>query len=125
VVNETQPLSGNDSQYSGIWYPSFTYNLNEMFINEQKYKAIAGFSTIILNIDIQETLFYIKNTQSPIAKKAEVIFRTLLFAFLCLELCAMTFLLCKLVFIPAVRAIYHVIMKRWNASKVQPFDDSC
>jgi hypothetical protein len=120
VVNETQPLSGSDSQYSGIWYPTFTYNLDDMFVKQEAYISLAIVSSLTLQIEIQETSVYIKNTQAPIAKRAEVIFRTLLFAFLCLEICAMTFLICKLVMIPLVCAIYQWTTQRLNARKVQP-----
>ncbi|UJR17028.1 hypothetical protein I4U23_003926 [Adineta vaga] len=100
VINETEPLSGDTSEFEALWYPTFTYSLHEMFITNEYYVKTANRSTTTLTIDISETSYYIKNAQSPIAKQAEIIFRTLLFAFLCLEICAMTFLICKLLIAP-------------------------
>ncbi|CAF3115372.1 unnamed protein product [Rotaria sp. Silwood2] len=105
VINETEPLSGSDSEFEGIWYPTFTYSLNEMFITTDTYVMSANSTSTTLTIDISETSYYIKNVQSPIAKQSEVIFRTLLFSFLCLEICAMIFLICKLLLIPIYRKV--------------------
>ncbi|CAF1380842.1 unnamed protein product [Rotaria sordida] len=105
VVNETEPLSGSDSEFGGIWYPTFTYSLNEMFITADTYAMSTNLTSTTLTIDISETSYYIKNVQSPIAKQPEIIFRTLLFSFLCLEICAMTFLICKLLLIPIYRKV--------------------
>jgi hypothetical protein len=100
VVNETEPLHSSDSEYSGLWYAAFAHTPDEMFIGRDAYAFSANLSSTTLIIDITQTSHYIKNTQSPIAKQAEVVFRTLLFAFLCLELCAMAFLIFKLVLAP-------------------------
>ncbi|CAF4949856.1 unnamed protein product [Rotaria sp. Silwood1] len=119
VVNETEPLSGSDSEFEGIWYPTFTYSLNEMFITADTYAMSANLTSTTLTIDISETSYYIKNVQSPIAKQPEVIFRTLLFSFLCLELCAMVFIICKLLLIP----IYRTVVGRFfphSFNSVQP-----
>lgn len=77
-----------------------------MFISANSYATLANLTSTTLTIDISETSYYIKNTQSPIAKRPEIIFRTLLFAFLCLELCTMTFLIVKLLLIPLALKIY-------------------
>jgi len=106
VINETESLSDGDSEFGGLWYPTFTYSLTEMFMTEETYVSSANSTETTFIIDITETSYYIKNSQSPIAKQAEIIFRTLLFAFLCLELCAMAFLICKLLITPLVRRIY-------------------
>ena len=73
-----------------------------MFISADKYVTVANLTSTKVTIEMSETSYYIKNLQSPIAKESEVIFRTLLFSFLCLELCAIAFLICKLLIIPLV-----------------------
>lgn len=75
-------------------------------MTDETYVSSANLTSTTLTIDITETSYYIKNNQSPIAKQAEIIFRTLLFAFLCLELCAMAFLISKLLLIPLYNRIY-------------------
>ncbi len=77
-----------------------------MFITADSYVMSANLTSITLTIIISETSYYIKNTQSAIAKEPEIIFHTLLFAFLCLETCAMIFLICKLFLIPLFQQIY-------------------
>ena len=79
-----------------------------MFIDAARYVTSANLTSTTLTLAISETSYYIKNVQSPIAKKPEVIFRTLLFSFLCLEMCAMTFLIFKLIIVP----LYHKIQER-------------
>ena len=76
-----------------------------MFINSDDYVRASNQTQATLTIEISETSYYIKNVQSPIAKKPEVIFRTLLFTFLCLEVFAMTFLLIKLLLLPVYRKL--------------------
>lgn len=121
MVNETEPLyDDDDSEFGGIWYPTFTYSLSEMFISADSYARTANLSSTTVKIDITETSYYIKNTQSPIAKRPEIIFRTLLFAFLCLELCAMTFLIVKLLLIPLCLKIYALYKGRRPNSAIHP-----
>ncbi|CAF0719899.1 unnamed protein product [Adineta ricciae] len=106
VINETDPLFDSDPvQFSGIWYPTFTYSYSEMFMTAAQYATTINGTSTDITIATSETSYYIKNIQSPIAKQPEVIFRTLLFAFLCLELCAMAFILCKLLIIPLINRI--------------------
>ena len=81
-----------------------------MFVDADRYAASFNLSATTLSLSIGETSYYIKNVQSPIAKRPEVVFRTLLFSFLCLELCAMSFLIVKLIIVPVfqkVRTILH------------------
>jgi hypothetical protein len=119
VINETEPLSGTDSTYTSIWYPTFIYNIDDMFISGEQYIMSADEESTSITFEISETPYYIKNVQSPIAKKAEVIFRTLLFSFLCLEICAMTFLICKLILTPTCKLIYKLCDQKCM-SKVKP-----
>ena len=71
----------------------------------ETYATSVNLTSTTLTIQISETSYYIKNVQTPIAKQPEVIFRTLLFAFLCLEICAMTFLIVKLLLVPIYQKI--------------------
>jgi hypothetical protein len=112
VVNETEPLRGSESDYSGLWYASFSYTPTDMFMTRETYVLSTNGSSTTLMITISETSHYIKNVQSPIAKEAEVIFRTLLFDFSCLELCAVAFVVCKLVIIPLMQLLSRVTKKR-------------
>jgi len=105
-------LSVGDSEFEGIWYPTFMYDQNEMFITADSYVMSANLTSITLTIVITETSYYIKKIQSPIAKQPEIIFHTLLFAFLCLETCAMIFLICKLFLIPLFHTIYAFYYRR-------------
>ncbi|CAF1120920.1 unnamed protein product [Adineta ricciae] len=119
AVNQTEPLANGDSEFEGLWYPTFTYSLDEMFITNQYYVTSANRSSTTLTIDISETSYYIKNTQSPIAKQAEIMFRTLLFTFLCLEICATIFVICKLLLEP----IWHRLLARCvgqSENKIDP-----
>lgn len=90
-----------------------------MFITSDTYAISTNSTSTELIIDITETSYYIKNVQSPIAKKAEIIFRTLLFAFLCLELCAMTFIINKLLLIPICLKIVNRVRGR-SSNRVHP-----
>jgi hypothetical protein len=73
-----------------------------------------------LTISISETSYYIKNVQSPIAKQAEVIFRTLLFTILCLELAGLAFLIVKLLIIPLYKKIAECVCPN---TTVEPFEE--
>jgi len=77
-----------------------------MFITADNYVMSANLTSMTLTIVISETPYYIKNTQSPIAKEPEIIFHTLLFAFLCLEISGLIFLIFKLLLIPLFQQIY-------------------
>ncbi|CAF5208339.1 unnamed protein product [Rotaria magnacalcarata] len=58
-----------------------------------------------MTITISEASYYIKNTESPIAKQQEVIFHTFLFTIICLEISGLIFLIVKLMFIPIVKKV--------------------
>ena len=83
-----------------------------MFIDAARYVTSANLTSTTLTVVITEAAYYIKNVQSPIAKQPEVVFRTLLFSFLCLELCAMSFLIAKLFIVPAYYNIQHRCSRR-------------
>ena len=120
-MNETEPLGEGDSEFGGIWSPTFAFSMHEMFIDAARYSTTANLSSTTLTLTISETPFYIKNVQSPIAKKPEVMFRTLLFSFLCLEMFAMTFLVAKLIILPAFHKL-HELYSRRGKNVVRPAD---
>jgi hypothetical protein len=78
------------------------------------YVSSANLTSTTLTITIDETSYYIKNVQSPIAKQSEIIFRTLLFTILCLEISALIFLVIKLLVIPLCTKIYAISCGKRN-----------
>jgi len=90
-----------------------------MFITSDSYVMSANLTSMTLTIYITETSYYIKNVQSPIAKQPEIIFRTLLFAILCLEICALVFVICKLLLIPLYHKMYALYFRR-PINRVEP-----
>ena len=85
--------------------------MNELFVDAGGYLTLLDQLSTTLTLEISETSYYIKNVQSPIAKQPEVVFRTLLFSSLCLEICAMAFLIAKLIVVP----VFHEIRERYAA----------
>ncbi len=83
-------------------------------MNAENYAMSFNLSSTTLTVDISETPYFIKNVQSPIAKQTEVIFRTILFIIVCLELCGLLFVLCKLLVIP----FYHKLYARYFSHRV-------
>jgi hypothetical protein len=99
--------------------PTFAFSKHEMFIDAARYATSANLTSTTLTLVISETPYYIKNVQSPIAQKPEVLFRTLLFSFLCLEMCAMTFLIAKLLVLPVFHRLDELYSRR-GTSAVRP-----
>jgi hypothetical protein len=87
-----------------------------MFLTADNYVASANLTSMTLTINIAETSYYIKNVQSPIAKQAEIIFHTLLFAIVCLELSGLAFLIIKLLLVP----LYHKVADACRDKKIHP-----
>ena len=83
-----------------------------MFVGADRYVTFSNLSSTTITLSISETSYYIKNVQSPIAKRPEVVFRTLLFSFLCLELCAMSFLIVKLIVLPFLHKLHDLYSRR-------------
>ena len=80
-----------------------------MFVYAARYLTGSHLSRTTVRLMISEAPHYIKNVQSPIAKQPEVVFRTLLFSSLCLELCAMAFLIAKLIVLPVCHKIHAMV----------------
>ena len=99
VINETLPLVDDDSQYNGIYIPTFAFDTNSLFLPNEQYIQLNSTSTTF-TIEIRETPYYVKNVQRPIAKTSEIIFHNFLFTTVCLEIFGLGFLLFKLVIKP-------------------------
>jgi hypothetical protein len=112
VVNETKPLVGEESVFSGIYIPTFTVDINSLFVtNDQYVRSALALTT--LTFTTTETPYYVKNVQEPIARQLEIVFRNLLFTIVCLEIFGLVFLFYKLVFKP----IYRCITRKYRGHK--------
>jgi hypothetical protein len=107
VINETKPMEGEQSEFGGIYIPTFTADNNSLFISNHQYVRSSSVVTT-LTIVISETPYYVKNVQQPIVRQSEVVFRDLLFTVVCLEIFGLVFLSYKLLFKP----LYYLIMRK-------------
>ncbi|CAF0926360.1 unnamed protein product [Adineta steineri] len=99
VINETNAMIGEESNFDGIFIPTFVVDINSLFLTQDQY--VRSTSTLTtLTIVISETPYYVKNLQQPIAKRSEIIFHNILFTIVCLEIFGLLFLLYKLFFRP-------------------------
>jgi hypothetical protein len=95
VINETLPMNGGVSDYSGIYIPTFSVDLNSLFLTQDQY--VRSTSTLtILTVVVSETAYYVKNLQQPIAQRSEIIFHNLLFTTLLLGLFSLMIIMYKL-----------------------------
>ncbi len=83
-----------------------------MFISSNEYATSANLTSTELTIIISETSYYIKNRQLPIAKLREIIFHTLLFTVVCIEIFRLIILLFKLTFLPLLNFITRHFQKK-------------
>ena len=97
-------MIGEESDFSGIYIPTFTVDMNSLFLSNDQY-VLSKLTLTTLTIDISETPYYVKNLQQPIARQSEIIFHNLLFTVVCLEIFGLVFLLYKLAFKPIYRGI--------------------
>jgi hypothetical protein len=104
MINETKPMVGEESTFSGIYVPTFTVDNNSLFISIDQYVR-SSLTLTTLTIDITETPYYVKNLQEPIARQSEIIFRNLLFTIVCLEIFGLVFILYILAFKPLHRFV--------------------
>jgi hypothetical protein len=112
LINRTYPLSeGDKTQFNAFWLPFVSDTLDQMFVDENEYKYATSSSTI-LSIVINETPYYILNTQRPIADQDEVIFTDLLFTIVCLEIFGLGFLIFKLIITPLLKRVSHYCSQR-------------
>ena len=95
VINETISLTGEESDFGGIYIPTFTMDESSLFYTKDQYIQSTDQSTVVI-LQIHETPYYVKNVQEPIAKRSEIIFHNLLFITVCLEIFGLGFLVYKL-----------------------------
>ncbi|CAF1320968.1 unnamed protein product [Rotaria sordida] len=80
VINNTSPLvSGDDEVLSGIWIGSFLLNDYESFITNTEYLNQGAAMSTTLTLTITETLYYVLNEQSPIARLPEIVYHDFLY----------------------------------------------
>jgi hypothetical protein len=119
-------MVGEESDFGGIYIPTFTVDMNSLFISNDQYVGTA-LTLTTLTIMMIEIPYYIKNLQEPIARQSEIIFRNLLFTVVCLEIFGLVFLLYKLAFKP----LYYKIVrdklsdKEKNIGEQKPDTNDC
>ncbi|CAF3848829.1 unnamed protein product [Rotaria sordida] len=113
-INMTHGLSESDQTlYSGIWMPTFT----AVSLSDEAYYVEFGnylrymSSLTIIQVMLDERPFFIKNIEQPIVRTAELIFKSLLFTSLCIELFGFTFLIVKLFIVPLFRSLPYLWKK--------------
>ena len=104
VINQTLPMTGDQSDFAAVYIPTFNVDIHSLFLNDEQYIRLAMASTI-LTVIVNETPFYVKNTQQPIAKQSEIVFHNILFFIVCLELFGLFFLTYKLLLRPLVSKV--------------------
>jgi hypothetical protein len=123
IVNQTDPLSsGGLPTFSAIWSYSFSVDSDQLFTNESRYTFFYRTQTNI-SVTIGQNIFYISNLQQPIARQTEVIFHSLLFTIVVLEVFGLIFLVGKLLFIPMFRTILHRLHPEQSTTKDTPMED--
>ncbi|CAF4460258.1 unnamed protein product [Rotaria sp. Silwood2] len=113
-INMTYALSESDETlYSGLWMPTFTavsQSDEAYYVDFGNYLRYMSSLTVI-QIMLDERPFFIKNIQQPIVRTGELVFKVLLFTFLCIELFASGILIVKLLILPLLRRIVHLWKK--------------
>jgi hypothetical protein len=105
LINSTEPLvDGQATLFSALWVPTFSYVSDQLFLTETQYVGNTALQTLF-TISLSEKAYYVLNTQSPIAKEAEVVFHSILFTIVCLEMFGLLFLIFKLLFVPLFKYI--------------------
>lgn len=123
IINRTAPLEGDgSSRYSGIWLSSFKVEEDQLFLGESRYTYYQRTFTNI-SVIIDRSLFYVNNVQEPIARQTEVIFHSLLFTNVVLELFGLLFLLNKLIIIPAFEKILAHIQHKLSKNQVHTINE--
>ena len=113
-INMTQPLQSHETtKYSGLWMPTIS---NSSLSDEAYYVEFGNYlrytsAQTIIQVEIDERPFFIKNIEQPIVRTAELIFHGLLFTSLCIELFAFSFLLIKLFLVPLSRVLSSLCKK--------------
>ena len=119
-------MEGKPTKSSGIWQPMFIgseLSDQRLYNRQGEYHRYLNTQTV-LTIIFDENHFYLENNQSPVARRAEIHFHTVLFISMALEMFALTFLIFKLLFVPLFRLVERRILSySGKTSSVQPFID--
>jgi membrane protein CcdC involved in cytochrome C biogenesis len=122
IINRTAPLISDELAIcSAIWSSSFNVKTDELFTKETRYTFFQRTYTNV-TVVIEESLFYVSNVQLPIALQTKIIFRTLLFTVVVLELSGLFFLIIKLLLVPVFLAIHerlHHLSKKNRVSVIK------
>ena len=108
IINRTEGQQTDaPATYSGIWIPTITTkSLNDRVAYEQQGTHLRYLpAQQIFSFEFTETQFFIKNTQEPIARSGEIIFRNILFSTVSIELFGLAFLLFKLALMPLLKLV--------------------
>ncbi|CAF1266557.1 unnamed protein product [Rotaria magnacalcarata] len=111
IINETIPIDGHDSNYTGIYVLTYGADLNSLFLSQGVYSQLTSTETV-LTVAISESTYYVKNRQEPIVKRAELIFHNLLFTVVCFEIFGLLFVIYKLIFEPTYQLIVRMYSRR-------------
>ena len=111
VINVTDGLAESDNTtFTGLWTSKYNFDNDQMFVNNRTTLVPQGDLWMVcdsyltvLSLTIRETAFFVKNKQEPIARRSEIIFHSILFIGVCIDLLAMIFLLMKLWVVPIVK----------------------
>ncbi|CAF1093463.1 unnamed protein product [Adineta ricciae] len=117
IINRTASITSEDDDviYSGLWLPTLMSGaLTDELLFTQKgehYRYLPMKTSLI--VDISESEFFVKNTQEPIARTYEIIFNTILFSMLCLDLLGLLFIVFKM----AIRPLISLARKRFRSKR--------
>ncbi|CAF4494555.1 unnamed protein product [Rotaria sp. Silwood2] len=107
VINITEPLKGNDRIiFDGRWAPTTKYvdDLSDelYFEKDGQYLRYASHTTKFI-LRFKEETYFLENIQSPIIRLQALVFHTLLFFSLLIEIVGILFLMFKLCCSPLLR----------------------
>ncbi|CAM4820621.1 unnamed protein product [Rotaria magnacalcarata] len=103
AINETEPLSGSETQYSGIWYSVYTVDKSTILVTRDEYAILSNLTQTTVTITLTDSSYYINRVQSPLAEQPEVIFKTFLVTLIILEMSGLCFLISKLIIFPLIK----------------------
>ncbi|CAF3728793.1 unnamed protein product [Rotaria sp. Silwood1] len=119
VINETMPIEGEESNFTGIYIPTFAVDSKSLFLTQDQYIHSTS-QAILLTIVLSETAYYVKNQQYPIAKRAEIVFHNFLFTIVCLEIFGLVFVLYKLTIQPIYRLLRRTVIRHHEKNQTNP-----
>jgi hypothetical protein len=124
VINVTEPLSTSGNNiYDGRWSPTITSGgLSDEFVLQQygQYMRYVNDRTSFV-IQLAEESYFLQNNQKPIVRVTALVFHTLLFISLIIEIFAITFLIFKLCIFPMFKMGRGIIVN--NKKKKSKFDN--